>query len=243
MLPARPGGSMDIFRIVLAASLLLAFQQPVLASAAGTLPPAQVKVNELTQDLQRSSQDSDSLDLVWWIPAEFWDVVLANEEGMDPKTRREFADLFRDYTVVAAVKGKIGSFGVSTFESEADLRAKLRIRDASGKAHEPIAADKIDRRLSMLIQIMRPMFKNLLGEMGNNLQFYAFTGKGSDGRRLADPVGSGSFNVSLGDDTYAYRLPLGSLLVPRRDPNTGETFPGSYRFNPYTGTELKAESP
>jgi len=32
-----------------------------------------------------------------------------------------------------------------------------------------------------------------------------------------------------------------SLRVPRRDPSTGEVFPGSYRFNPYTGTERKAE--
>jgi len=230
-------------RVCLAMLLLLTFQHAALANdEPTTLPPERVKVNELTQDLQRSSQAAESLDLVWWIPAEFWDVVLADEKGMDEKTRREFGDLFRSHTIVAAVKGKIGSFGVTDFESESDLRAKLRIHDATGKAHEPIAANKVDRRLTMLIQVMRPMFKNLLGEMGDNLQFYVFPGKGADGKRLANPVGSGSFNITLGDESYSYRLPLGSLLIPRRDPSTGEVFPGSYRFNPYTGTELKAES-
>ncbi|GAB3089451.1 hypothetical protein [Lysobacter terrae] len=235
---------MNVFRLGLALLLLLPASTAALAAAAPTpIAPAQVKVNELTQDLQRTSQSAESLDLIWWIPVEFWDVVLANEKGMDEKTRREFSDLFRSYTVVAAVKGTIGSFGVSTFESEADLRAKLRVRDASGKQYPPIAADKMDRRLTMLIQIMRPMFKNLLGEMGDNLQFYAFPGKGSDGKRLADPIGSGTFSVNLGDESYSYRLPLGSLLVPSRDAKTGEVFPGSYRFNPYTGSELTTESP
>lgn len=230
-------------RICLALLLLLTFQHVACAAdAATTLPPERVKVNELTQDLQRSSQAAESLDLVWWIPAEFWDVVMSGEQDMGEKTRREFADLFRSYTIVAAVKGKISSFGVTDFESESDLRAKLRVHDATGKSHEPIATDKVDRRLTMLIQVMRPMFKNLLGEMGDNMQFYVFPGKGTDGKRLANPVGSGTFNVSLGDESYSYRLPLGSLLVPRRDPSTGEVFPGSYRFNPYTGTELKAES-
>lgn len=224
-------------------ALLLLLTLPHAALAADALPPERVKVNELTQDLQRSSQVADSLDLIWWIPAEFWDVVMADEKDMSAQTRKEFADLFRSYTIVAAVKGKIGSFGVTDFESESDLRGKLRIQDATGKAHEPIAANKVDRRLSMLIQVMRPMFKNLLGEMGDNMQFYVFPGKGADGKRMADPVGNGSFKVSLGSEAYAYRLPLGSLLVPQRDPSTGEIFPGSYRFNPYTGTELKAESP
>ena len=234
---------MNVFRIGLALLLLLPAHAIFAAEAPATLAPAQVKVNELTQDLQRTSQAADSLDLIWWIPVEFWEEVLASEQGMDEKTRREFSDLFRSYTVIAAVKGKIGSFGVSSFETEEELRAKLRVRDAGGKQYSPIAADKIDRRLTMLIQIMRPMFKNLLGEMGDNLQFYAFPGKGSDGKRLADPVGAGNFTVNLGDEKYAYRLPLGSLLVPRKDPATGEVFPGSYHFNPYTGSELKAESP
>lgn len=231
-------------RICLALLLLLTFQNAAFATdSPATLPPERVKVNELTQDLQRSSQAADSLDLVWWIPAEFWDVVMTGEKEMGEKTRGEFGDLFRSHTIIAAVKGKIGSFGVTDFESESDLRAKLRVRDATGKSYEPIAADKVDRRLTMLIQVMRPMFKNLLGEMGDNMQFYVFPGQDANGQRLANPVGSGSFNVSLGDESYSYRLPLGSLLVPRRDPSTGEVFPGSYRFNPYTGTELKAESP
>lgn len=233
---------MNVLRICLAVLLTLTLQHVAFAADVTPLAPARVKANELTQDLQRSSQSTDSLDLIWWIPAEFWEVVLANEQGMDEKTRREFSDLFRSYTVIAAVKGDIGSFGVSSFESEADLREKLRVFDAGGKAYQPIAASKMDRKLSMLIQIMRPMFKNLLGEMGDNLQFFAFPGKGGDGKRLADPLGNGSFKVSVGEETYSYRLPLGSLLIPRRDPNTGEEFPGSYRFNPYTGTELKAES-
>ena len=52
-----------------------------------------------------------------------------------------------------------------------------------------------------------------------------------------------SCRVRLGKKKYDYRLPLGSVLAPRYDPDTGEQFPGNYFFNPYTGTKLVLSKP
>ena len=38
-------------------------------------------------------------------------------------------------------------------------------------------------------------------------------------------------------------VPLGSLLPPRQDAATGESFPGDYLFNPYTGGALQDAAP
>ena len=38
----------------------------------------------------------------------------------------------------------------------------------------------------------------------------------------------------------ATKFPLGSLLKPRIDPVSGESFPGNYGYNPYTGVKLDA---
>ena len=40
-----------------------------------------------------------------------------------------------------------------------------------------------------------------------------------------------------------YRLPLGSLFPPAVDPKTGESFPGNYHFNPFTGDKLTPSAP
>lgn len=222
--------------LALALALLAA---PALAGQApAVLPPAQVEVGELIRDLQRTHAPGDSMELVWWMPKEYMEVSMAQSGSVDPKTAKEFTDLFAKYTVVAVVRGRIGALGVDGYESEADLRAKLRIEDATGKAHAPIAADKVDRKLSLLISILRPMFKQLIGEMGENVQVFVFPGQVA-GRRLAEPLSTGQFLIMLGDTTHRFRLPLGSLLVPRQDAATGERFPGSFNFNPYTGAALQ----
>jgi hypothetical protein len=42
----------------------------------------------------------------------------------------------------------------------------------------------------------------------------------------------------IGPKIFRYRLPLGSFLDPAVDVKTGETFPGNYHFNPFTGSPL-----
>lgn len=224
--------------------LITALATPLQASAAqAVLPPEQIKIGDLTSDLQRHSQSAESVDLVWWIPKEFWAAALSQGDKVDAKTTREFVDLFSKYTVVAAVQADLGPLGVDKFTSEEDLRAALRIYDAAGNSYAPIAADKLDAKLTILIQIMRPMFNNILGQIGNNLQFFAFPAKTGDGDPIVDPLGTGTFLIKLDKDDYTFRLPLGSLLAPRHDQATGETFPGSYLFNPYTGAALQTATP
>lgn len=223
------------------ATLLLAAALATPAFAATPLAPKDVKVNELVSELQKTSQSSDSMDMVWWIPEQFWTAVMAQDENPDPRTSDEFAEVFRRNVVIAAVKGEMGALGVGTFESEEALRARLRVIGPDGKPLAPLPADKIDRKLAMLVEVMRPMFKSLLGDMGSNLQFYVFPAE-VGGKPVATPLGKGTFTVMIDKTPYEFRLPLGSLLVPQRDPATGETFPGSFSFNPYTGAALR-ESP
>ena len=53
-----------------------------------------------------------------------------------------------------------------------------------------------------------------------------------------DPRKKGSFNYKVGAETYHWRLPLGSLLEPKKDDSTGDEFPGDFLYNPYTGKKL-----
>jgi len=63
------------------------------------------------------------------------------------------------------------------------------------------------------------------------------------GQPIADPKRDGSLTVHLNDIALRYRLPLGSVLPPSLDLKTGESFPGNYHFNPYTGGKLVPRPP
>ena len=49
--------------------------------------------------------------------------------------------------------------------------------------------------------------------------------------------------VTVAEKVFRYRLPLGSVLPPRFDPNTEETFPGNYNYSPFTGAKLTTHLP
>jgi hypothetical protein len=80
----------------------------------------------------------------------------------------------------------------------------------------------------------------MMGNMGQHLEFMVFPGLDSAKRPIADPKSEGSLTVHVGDVPLRYRLPLASLLPPAWDAKTGESFPGNYHFNPYTGNKLVA---
>ena len=63
--------------------------------------------------------------------------------------------------------------------------------------------------------MMKPIFVNMLGPMGQNMHFFLFPAKDKSGNLIADAKNEGSFTVKLADRPFKWRLPLGSIL-PRR---------------------------
>lgn len=231
---------MSHFRLLCAALLFAGMMMTAAVRAAESAPANfDVQIDQLLRETQKTSPSTDTVDLVWWIPPQFWASVLADNADVPDKTRAEIQEIFAQYTVVAAVKGSIGNFGVDKFTSDEEMRAQLRLVDPQGTSYAPIAADKLDSRLVVMVQILKPLMANVVGQMGTNLNFYAFPAKAQDGKPVADPLGTGKLTIKLGSEEYAFRLPLGSLLPPRHDPASGEAFPGSYRYNPYTGAALQ----
>lgn len=224
---------------LLALPLLLACSFAASAADLKPLPPEKIQINKLTDETQQTSSNNETVDLVWWLPPQFW---LASARQGEAEAMDEIAALFRQYTVIAAVNGKIGKLGIDGFMDENQLRESLSIRGADGKEYQPIAPGKLDPKMTMIFGVLKPVLGSMIGQLGDNLHFFVFPGKGKDGKALADPLATGTMTVKLGQARYDFTTPLGSLLTPQHDPLTGQEFPGSYRFNPYTGSPLEALS-
>ena len=193
----------------------------------------------LLQDTQKIVQKTEQMTLVWWIPEEFWRVSSAYDPTITEDQIEELIKVLRPYTLIIVVDATSSSFGAVTYRPEADIRAGIQIKDAQGTIYRPLSEDKIDAdSKNFLSIIMRPIFANTLGPMGQNMHFFLFPAKTKNGRNIADAKREGAFSVKLGKKEFRWRLPLGSLLAPKICSKCKENCSGAWNFCPWCGTRL-----
>lgn len=202
-------------------------------------PIAEVNANALVNQTQVISDDPDRFELVWWMPPEFWQRSLLDSD-VGAGEREEMIALFSKYVVVAVVKGDLGDFGMKNFANADTLRRQLRLLDADGTRVAPLPQDDLEAELAILFTVMRPVMASFIGPAGENMQMFAFPGRDRAGKPRADALAAGTVRFDLDGVPFTFETPLPSLLMPMVDGATGQEFPGTYRFNPYTGAPLQA---
>ncbi|MFH1338692.1 MAG: hypothetical protein ABIH40_02455 [Candidatus Omnitrophota bacterium] len=207
-------------------------------SAQGINDLTKVDINALTQETQKMSQRAEEITFVWWIPNEYWETSFSQ----DPKTSNaqagEVLKVLRPYTVLLVVDGKMGPFGGITYDSKEAIKAGISIKDAEGVSYPPINEEEVDFDTKNFLSMMKPVFANMLGPMGQNMHFFLFPDRNNRGQRIAEAGREGSLLVKLGSKEFKWRLPLGSLLPAKLCPTCGEKLSGAYKFCPWDGTKL-----
>jgi hypothetical protein len=212
-------------------------------SAPGWVRPREVRaqtINELINETQQLSSRPQSMRLVWWIPIEYWRMSAQADPKVTEAQMDSVAALLRPFTVIAAVDGTVGSAGEFSFLPAQKLRASIRLVDSHGTRYTPMAPDAIPERTRIVIDVLKPLFANLLGQMGENMDFFLFPAMDAHGHPIAPATGSGAFSVVVADEEFRWRLPLGSLVPKKRCPVDGELLNGSWRYCPWHGVELGA---
>jgi hypothetical protein len=191
-------------------------------------------------ETQQSSTVGQQLTMAWWIPAEFWDVSLAGNPNVTPDTAAQVHAAFQDYQVFALLRANTGLQGLSDVASKADLLSNGRL-EVDGKVIAPIDPDKVPAAVQTILGAMKPLLAGMLGQMGQSIELIVYPAT-SDGHRITDPMKPGSFQYTLFEQTFHWRLPLASLLPKKIDRKSKEEFPGNYDYNPYTGDKLSLGS-
>ena len=196
----------------------------------------------ILQETQKMSQVPPEMILVWWLPEQFWQASQGQNPTVTEAQVNRFLDVTRRYTLIAVAAGQMGAFGGVTYKSGDAVRTGVTIRDARGSTYAPLSGPSVDPDMKNLLEMMKPVVANMIGPLGQNTHFLLFPAKSEDGRPVADPTSEGALYVVVGGKEFKYRLPLGSVLPPKYDPDTGERFPGNYSYNPFTGRELHTGS-
>jgi len=198
----------------------------------------QLDFTGIVRDVEIMQKVDNQLTVTMWMPEQYWRASFQSNNTLTDNAKEEFLEALRPYTLVAVVDAKVGVAGAFTFSSAETLNAKVRVEDSAGNTYAPIDAQDLSASVKNLQQIMKPILTNVMGPLGSNFELMVFPASGKNGERIADATKEGSFTVRVGEQRFRYRLPLASLLPPVVDSRTGDSFPGNYHFNPYTGARL-----
>jgi len=201
----------------------------------------EVSIDEFMTETQYGSDTSDTIDLIWWIPTEYWNVVFSQDPTTTERDTKEIVNLVEDYVFVMVLKGKIGTFGGITYDSESEVKELMKINYKDVDLVR-IEDDDLNPDIENFLSIMRPMMKNMMGAMGENMQFIVFESPDRKNNVIPiDPYSSETIKFELGDFKKDVKLPLACLLEEKVCPETNEELNGKYSYCPYCGTELVAK--
>jgi hypothetical protein len=203
-------------------------------------PAHATDLQQLVQETQKMSQESSNMTMVWWIPEEFWDASLATNPNVTPESRKQLLEALENFQIVALFRGKTGIGGLTDIPTKEEMVAHARF-ESNGKVIEPLEPAQVSTGAQTMMAALKPLLSGMLGQLGQGMQLVIYPSK-KEGDRLIDPKKKGSFQYTLFDKTFQWRLPLASLLPKKVDPKTKEEFPGTFDYNPYTGDKLSVKT-
>ncbi len=228
--------------------ILFAIVSAVLVASAQTAasPVSDDPISDLLQETQRPIRGNNYAGLVWWIPVEFWQRAM-QQGGITAESAAEQLKPFRDYVMVAVVVGKIGAFGSITFATADQLRANTILRDSTGGSYPALA--KVAPEAENLASMLKPVFANSVGKMGEAVEILFFPAKSASGQWLADPRQKGSFAIVVKDlagkpeSAFEWRLPLTALSPAKFCPVGKERVDANWNYCPWHGVPLNEPAP
>ncbi len=204
-----------------------------------TLLSQNVDVAKLVEETQQVKMGNKHVAVVWWIPNEYWEKSFKDDPTVTEEMTKEFIEVFNEYLMLAVIDSDLGPFGGVKNKDVDSIKNNIRVILSDQTILKPLPEEKISGDASNFISMIKPMFTKMMGQFGSGMNFILFRGVDEDGKRLLDPGVENRFEVNLYAEKFSFRLPLGSLLPDKYDPETGEIFPGNYNYNPYTGVELE----
>jgi hypothetical protein len=192
------------------------------------------------KETQQSPNHAGGVGLVWWIPTRYWEISAQRAGMSQEKAEQRYAPL-KKYTVLAVAVGKIG-IGNVNWLPETDIRDNIVLRDSSGTTYQVV--QKLDGDAEGLATILKPVFANILGPMGQNIQLMFFPASNKMAKPIADPLAEGSFSVVIAkaifgkEEVLEWKLPLTTLSPPKYCPAGKERVQANWKYCPWHGVKL-----
>jgi hypothetical protein len=203
-----------------------------------------IDLNVLTVEGQVMTGGASDLALVWWIPAEFWEVSMRQESMVPDEQVNQVMGVLKNYSVLAVVQANVSPFGSFQFFEKEQIMKGMNVECGrpDGSVEAISHTEPSDPDLRIMLDQMRPILAQAMGSLGQNFYFFPLPDVDDDGERLLSPYDKGMIRVKLLNadavHTAELELPLDSLFVPRLCPN-GKPAHVSWNYCPWSGKKLK----
>jgi len=210
-----------------------------LSVAAATVASAQAGVSSdaLMKELMIQP---DTATLFWWLPVEGLEAMVRLDPNVKSADVEPLMAMCRPYTIVGFVVGELRNDLTMRWTPPDQVLAHLSAANGSGQAVKPVP--QVPQDLEQILGVLKMLFRQLLGPMGENFSFAVFSDKLPDGARLADPGRRGKFTVSLTgisglkDASATWRLPL-DLGKVKQCGKCRETVKAAWEYCPWCGAK------
>lgn len=204
----------------------------------GPLPAQAQSLSMLQEELiQRDNSNPERVRMAFWTPVEYFMLSSPN----DVQGSKMLAETLRGYTMMLVLNADKSGVVIKPRPSEETLRnCSLQIND--GPLLKPVADKDLSEDLRMLKGLLRPIFKNIIGDVGASFEFVLFRTADTKGNTNVDILKPGKLRLLTSGSSYEFKTPLAGAMPTMIDAQTGEEFPGTFRFSPFTGTVLKPKN-
>lgn len=199
----------------------------------------EINIQDLIHETQRVEQSDHRFRLIWWIPTDYWKVLFQRNPNLSEKHKTEIQEVLSHYILISVADAALGDDTSLSFLSRKEIISKISITTDGKKIYPPLKGNEISKEAKKIISELRPVLASVLGQFGKGFHFIVFKDEDKRGNLVLNPKEKGTLTVKYGEDKVIWHLPLGSLLPPKYDVQSGEKFPGNYDFNPFTGKPLK----
>ena len=120
----------------------------------------------IVRETQKFSNEAGEMNLVWWLPEEFWKASAAANPNSTPTQMEMFLKVVHPYFIVGVGSGKVGLFAAITYRTEAEIRGIVQLKDNDGNIYKPLPDDKLDASVPALLGLMKPILFEGSGTIG-----------------------------------------------------------------------------
>lgn len=219
-------------------TIMLTIMQLMVCTPVSAQQSHKVNLNALLEETQQTINEGNKIQIVWWIPLEYWEAALREDDSVSEDEIQETLEVLRPYEMFAILNGRVSTFGTVTYKPKDWVKENLSLITSDNAIYTPLDDDDIGFEAQMLLTVIQPILSNMIGSMGENMFFFVFDAQNDDDERILDPLSDDKFVVQMAEEEFTFRLPLGALLAPKKCPVDGEMMNGAWNYCPYHGKKL-----
>lgn len=198
-----------------------------------------INITDLVRDTQQWKKVNNRMSFAWWIPTEYWEVVLRDNKQVPPEAIAMIQNVFKDYLMIWACDLEIEPTGSMTFTVEEEIRKTILVVDAHGQTHLPLTESQVGAEPLAITENIKPMLAQAIGQMGKGLHYYFFKIKDEKGANVINATQHGEFTVVHSNSEFHWKLPLPTLMPPKFCPVDKEKMKGNWIYCPVHGQKLE----